>query len=112
MSVRKRKWTTRKGETKEAWVVDYFDAEGDRHIETFARKKDADAKHASVRVDVAAGVHTAASKSITMRQAAEDWIGYVTSEGRERATIANYRQLVNKQVVPRLGNVKLAALTT
>ena len=29
MSVRKRKWTTRSGETKEAWLVDYTD-----HLQT------------------------------------------------------------------------------
>jgi hypothetical protein len=46
MSVRKRKWTTRKGETKEAWVVSYTGQSGSRHLETFDRKKDADAYHA------------------------------------------------------------------
>ena len=45
MSVRKRRWTTSKGETKEAWLVDYFDQQGDRIIEIFERKKDADARH-------------------------------------------------------------------
>ena len=48
MAVRKRTWTTAKGEQREAWIVDYRDRQGDRHIETFARKKDADAKHAEV----------------------------------------------------------------
>ena len=52
MSVRKRKWITSKGEEREAWVVDYTDMQGDRHVETFAKKKDADARHAEVRVDV------------------------------------------------------------
>src|SRR5690348_5526680 len=51
MSVRKRTWTIRKGEQKEAWIVDYFDQAGDRHIETFERKKDADARHATVKVN-------------------------------------------------------------
>ena len=49
MSVRKRSWKTAKGEVKEAWIVDYTDQAGQRHIETFERKKDADAKHAEVR---------------------------------------------------------------
>jgi hypothetical protein len=31
MSVRKRKWTTSKGEAKEAWIVDYVDQQGERH---------------------------------------------------------------------------------
>ena len=43
MSVRKRTWTTRKGETREAWIVD-FAVSGSRHTETFERKRDADAR--------------------------------------------------------------------
>ena len=63
MSVRKRAWVTRRGETKEAWIVDYADQDGERHIRTFDRKKDADDYHATVRVDVRQGVHTAPSKT-------------------------------------------------
>ena len=58
MSVRKRRWTTRGGEAKEAWVVIYTGQSGSRHLKTFDRKKDADAYHATVRVDVKAGIHT------------------------------------------------------
>ena len=43
MSVRSESWTTKRGEAKEAWIVDYVDGKGERHIKTFARKKDADA---------------------------------------------------------------------
>jgi hypothetical protein len=39
MSVRKRKWKTRSGEAREAWIVDYADQAGDRHLETFAKKR-------------------------------------------------------------------------
>ena len=49
MNSRKRVWTTRKGEQKTAWVVDYRDQGGKRHIETFDRKKDAEAREATVR---------------------------------------------------------------
>src|SRR5262245_27897761 len=57
MSVRKRTWKNAKGEPQEAWIVDYVDQKGKRHIETFARKKDADARHAVVKVDVSKGTH-------------------------------------------------------
>lgn len=77
MSVRKRKWTTRSGEEKESWIVDYTDQHGGRHIETFAKKKNADAYRATVMVDVRKGVHTAASKSITVAEAAESWLKYI-----------------------------------
>ncbi len=32
MSVRKREWTTRKGETKEAWIADFTDGTGKRLV--------------------------------------------------------------------------------
>ena len=112
MSVRKRQWTTRSGEEKEAWVVDYVDQEGDRHIKTFDRKKDADAYAQQAGVDVRAGTHTHASKSITLAQAAADWIKAVELDGRERSTLAQYRQHA-KHITDRLGSsLKLTSLTT
>jgi integrase len=111
MSVRKRKWITRSGEAKEAWIVDYVDQQGDRHIETFARKKEADAYAQQVGVDVRAGTHTPASKSITVAQAAEDWITSARLEGREAATLAQYRQH-SVHIGQRIGNMRLASLTT
>src|SRR5262249_11897788 len=111
MSIRKRKWTTRLGEPKEAWIVDYVDQDGDRHIETFERKKLADAFHATVRVDVSRGEHIAASKSETVAEAAERWLNRVEAEGRERSTVRQYRQHVNLHIAPRVGSIKLANLT-
>jgi integrase len=111
MSVRKREWTTRLGEKRQAWLVDYIDQDGDRHIQTYGRKKDADAHHDKVRVDVRHGVHTAASKSETVAEAAERWLNRVEAEGRERGTLAQYRQHVNLHIAPRIGRYKLAHLT-
>ena len=91
--------------------MDYTDQEGARHIHTFARKKDADAYEATVRVDVRQGVHTAPSRSVTVAQAATDWIAYVEGERRERSTLAQYRQHVSLHIVPRIGRERLAKLT-
>ena len=112
MSVRKRKWTTRRGEAKEAWIVDYADQQGERHIQTFSRKKDADEYDATVNVDVRQGIHTPQSKGITVAEAAEDWIAFVELEGRERSTVNQYRNHVKYHINPRLGREKLAKLTT
>jgi integrase len=84
MSIRKRRWVTRSGEAREAWVVDYVDQNGDRHIETFSKKKDADARHAEVKVDVKAGVHVAPSKSVTVKEAADSWIKAAEAHGLAR----------------------------
>jgi integrase len=112
MSVRKRTWTTRSGERREAWIVDYSDQRGKRHIETFDRKKDADAKHATVKVDVQKGIHTAPSRSITIAEAAADWIRHAKLENREAATVVGYKQLVANHIAPRIGKLKLAHLST
>ena len=111
MSVRKREWTNKSGEHS-AWIVDYVDAAGKRHIETFERKKDADEFHATVKVDVRQDLHTPKNKSITVAEAAEDWISYVKLEKREQSTVEQYRQHVDIHIVPRIGREKLANLTT
>jgi integrase len=111
MSVRKRSWKTGKGEIREAWIVDYVDQKGERHNETFERKKDAEARHATVKVDVAKGIHTPVNRSITVAKAAADWITYVRLEGRERATVAQYQSHVDLHIIPRIGNERLAALS-
>lgn len=112
MSVRKRKWTTCSGEEREAWIVDYVDQQGDRHIETFHKKKDADARHAQVGVDVRAGVHVAQSKSIMVKEAGASWIKAAEIYGLERATVKQYREHIDRHIVPFIGTMKLSELST
>jgi integrase len=111
MSVRKRTWKGPSGEPKEAWVVDYVDQQGDRHIKTFAKKRDADAHHAIVGTAARAGVHTADSKSITVAKAAELWLESRETAGLERASMVAYRQHVRLHILPILGTLKLSQLT-
>jgi integrase len=111
VSVRKRKWVTKANEPKEAWVVDYTDQAGERHIETFAKKKDADARHAEVKVDVKAGTHVAPSKSITVNEAGENWIRASETHGLERTTIEQYRQHLKYHIAPFIGTAKLSDLS-
>jgi integrase len=111
MSVRKRKWVTRSGEEREAWVVDYIDQHGERHIETFAKKKEADDRHAEVKVDVKSGVHVAASKSVTVREAGESWIKAAEAHGLERSTVKQYREHVDRHIAPFIGRVKLSEIS-
>jgi integrase len=111
MAVRKRTWTTRAGEAKKAWVVDYVDQHGRRHIKTFQQKKRADAYANQTGVDVRMGVHTAESASITVAEAAANWVKAIELRGREPATLAQYRSHANVHIVPQLGGVKLAKLT-
>ncbi len=114
MSVRKRKWTTRLGEAREAWIVDYVDQQGERHIETITgknAKKRADDRHAEVTVDVNAGVHVAPNKSVTVREAGESWIKAAEANGLERATIKTYRECLRLHLAPFIGAVKLSDIS-
>jgi integrase len=111
VSVRKRTWKSPAGEPREAWVVDYVDGGGDRHIKTFARKRDADAYHATVAVAVRAGTHTADAKSVTVAAAAALWLESCEAAGLERTTLVGYRAHVDLHIAPRLGAVRLSQLT-
>ena len=115
MSVRKRTWTTDRGETREAWVVQYSIAEQDKRgkrkrvIKTFDKKKDADAFHAQVRVDLAKGTHVPASKSPTVEAAGRNWIDACAD--LERTTRDGYQQHLRDHINPYLGGLKVSALT-
>src|SRR5262245_45332779 len=100
MAIRKRIWKTKSGEQREAWVVDYYDQAGERHVETFTKKKDADARHATIKVDTSKGIHVAASKSITLAEAGKRWTDAAEAEGLQRATVRTYRQHVDLHIVP------------
>jgi integrase len=111
MSVRKRTWTTRKGAEKETWIVDYVDQGGKRHLKTFQRKKEADAYHSQVNVDVARGEHTPDSGSITVAEAGKLWIATAERNGLERTTVDQYRQHLELHITPYLGRLKLSQLS-
>jgi integrase len=109
-TVRKRSWKSG-GETKTAWVADYCDQGGARRLKTFPTKKAADAWLVTARHEVARGVHTPESASITVAQAAELWIRRGETERLERSTLAKYRNHVALHITPRLGTLKLAQLS-
>jgi integrase len=111
MSVRKRTWKNAKGEPQEAWIVDYVDQKGERHIKTFPRKKEADAYHATVRVEVRQGTHTPDSASLTVEEAGDYWIKTAEANGLERSTITDYRNTLRLHIAPYIGRVKLSQLS-
>lgn len=108
-SIRQRTWTSG-GETKTAWVADYFDQEGKRRLKTFTTKKAATAWLPQAQVQVAAGLHTPESTSKTVAEAGKLWIKRGELEGLERSTLDKYRNHVDA-INKVLGTVKLARLT-
>jgi integrase len=111
MSIRKRTWTTRKGVTKEAWICDYVDQTGERHIKTFDRKKDAEQWATQARHEISQGTHTPASTSLTVTEAWRAWIDHCDAEGLEKSTIRQRQQHLALHVTPFIGREKLSGLT-
>ncbi len=109
--VRKRTWTNKAGE-QTAWIADYRDQGGDRHIQTFRTKKEASAWLVTAQGEVARGVHTPENASITIVEAAKLWIEKGELEKLERSTLRQYRNHVDLHIVPLIGAVKLARLST
>lgn len=111
MSVRKREWTSPKGEAKSAWVVDYTDASGKRRLKTFKLKKAADAFAASTTVEISQGVHVAEGASATVEAASRKWIKAITADGLERSSIEDYERTLRLHILPFIGGLRLTALT-
>jgi integrase len=111
MSVRKRTWTTAKGEQRTAWVADFSDQHGNRQIKTFRLRREAEAYSEEAGVAVRGGTFSTPSRSPTIKQAATAWLEAATVNGLETTTIAGYRQHVDLHIVPKIGTVKLAKLT-
>jgi integrase len=111
MAVRKRLWTTRKGEEREAWVVDYTDHARKRRFETFERKGEADSRAAKIKVELGKGRHVVVDSKVTVADIADSWIRHLEAEGRERSTLAQYRQHLDLHILPHLGRARLAKLT-
>jgi integrase len=111
MIIRKRTWTTPKGEAKQAWLVDYKDSSGARRSKQFARKRDAEAWQTQAAWEVSKGLHTADSQSITVQDAGGVWIAKAEADKLERATIENYHRVLKLHIAPLLGNERLSRLS-
>jgi len=108
-SVRKRTWNTKAG-PQSAWVVSYMH-EGKQHLKTFSKKKMADAWRAEMQTEQKKGIHTPASTSITIADAAARWLEQAQNDGLEPSTIAGYEQCIRLHIEPFIGVVRLVDLT-
>jgi integrase len=109
--VKKRKWVTKQGEGREAWIVDYTDQQGTRRLKTFATKKGADAWLVQARHELASGTHTPASSSKTLEEVWELWIEDGEANGLESTSIRQRQQHLKHHAKPYIGQLRLADLT-
>jgi integrase len=110
MSVRKREWTTAKGDAKTAWVVDYVDQQGKRRLKTFKLKKQADAFAATATVEVMEGVHVADSASITVEKASQFWLKSGEAAGLEKSSLNQRKRHLKFHINPLIGQTLVSKL--
>jgi integrase len=116
-TIKKRSWITSKGERREAWLLRYTDASGRRRAKQFPKKGDAEAYRIKSGWEIAQGVHTPDSASITVAEAADLWLDAARRPSRrrsspaERSTIKSYEEISRLHIKPLLGPEKLSKLT-
>lgn len=93
------------------WEVAYLDGSGSRRAKLFATKGEAQAWMVEAQHDIKRGLHTAASVSPTVKQAAALWIRRCEEKDLERSTIRSYEEHVDLHIVPLIGSKKLSDLT-
>jgi integrase len=119
-SIRKRSWTTSKGEVRQAWTLDFVDAAGNRDRRQFSTRREADAFRVEVEGQIRAGTFRPDSTKVTIREAAEAFLEYCQGrmergERMTRTTFETYRGYISNHVLhPEHGisSLKLAQLTS
>ena len=112
MSIRKRTWKTSKGESKEAWIVDYADAAGKRRQKTFDNKKERSGRLSGAgesrcrRGSPRTGQHEHHG-----RGGGGSWLTTCRGRELERATLEGYERHAQMHIAPAIGTMKLSRLT-
>lgn len=110
MAIRQRQWETN-GQSRQAWVVDYRDQHGRRHLKTFKLKKDAEAFDSKSHVEVMGRIHVADADTVTIVEAGKHWLAACGDAGLERSTVNQYRQHLRLHIEPFLGKQRLNEIT-
>ena len=87
-SIRKRFWTTTKGEKRSAWTVDFVDAGGNRERRQFGTKREADAFRVDIESQLRAGSYRPDAAKVSVKDAADLFLEYCEGrmKRRERMT--------------------------
>ncbi|MGF6309957.1 integrase [Bradyrhizobium sp. i1.8.4] len=93
------------------WQASYVDGGGKRRAKLFERKSDAEAWLVDTRHDVARGLHTPATLSPSVSDAAALWLKRCNEKGLERSTTRSYEEHVDLHIKPFVGAKKLIEMT-
>lgn len=89
-TVRKRKWTTAKGETRTAWIVDILDKNGNRERKQFESKQAADDFRIETEGKKRLNDYRASSADLTLKDAAEIYLEYCKGRMQRRECMTRH----------------------
>jgi integrase len=109
-------WKNKDGAVSPAYQVRYKDRSGARRAKQFRKKRDAEEFANRISLEVQAGNHVHDRDTITVAEAAEDWLTACETgrDGKlplERHSVRNYRSVIALHILPFLGGMKLSKLT-
>jgi len=117
MRISKRTWQRPVGGGRgTAWEVTYKDAGGTRRRRQFDRRNEAEAFSRRVSSEIYHGEHAVAAERTTLREAARVWLDTLRV-GRDgegpiaTATRIQYEWALKSYILPRIGDLRLSALT-
>ncbi|MDP4021042.1 site-specific integrase [Methylobacterium sp. NEAU 140] len=118
-SVRKRAWTTTKGERRSAWAVDFADAAGARQRRQFDTKREADAFRVDAEGQIRAGTFRSEADRVTIGAVVDQYLAECRGrmERGEKMTRHHFETvegLIRNHVLNAeygVGGMKLAHLT-
>jgi integrase len=106
--VHERRWKTRKGEERSAWVVryPYIDPKTGQkslHIQTFPTKTEATEYAKTNYSDIRSGRVIPDVKTCTVEYVGREWLRAKEMAQLERSTLAQYEQMLELHIIPFIG---------
>lgn len=107
--VHERKWRTRTGDVRSAWIVRYpyrdpKTGKKSRHIETFRSKTEATEFAKTKYPDIRDGRVIPDVRTCTVEYAAREWLRAKEMAQLEASTLAQYRQFLALHIAPFIGS--------
>ena len=96
---------------KQPWVLNYTDNNGKRVQESYRTKVEAEDRLFVIQGELRAGSHVPRHSGRTIGEGCDAWLERAEREGLERSTRTQYSLHVNNYIRPKLGHVKLGAVS-
>ena len=86
---------------KRPWAYQYRDRNKKQHRPWFATEREAKKEQLRISIELGKGIHTPRHSSVTVADAAADWLEQCERDGLAPGTMVGYRDYVDRYIVPK-----------